>query len=495
MASAGIRKTPSGRYKVWWRLDDGSQGSETFKGRDRARDFKNDLLARLARGTWVDPRLGKQPFAEWAVEWWETYKSDPDRSPSTLAAADTRLRLHILPYFGARQLRAISVTVVRSWQNELKGKREHETVMACRSVLYSILQAAEDDRRIERNPVTKVRAPKRPDDPELLLGRVKRRAYTPEELGHLLAATSPRFRDHLLCLAGTGLRAGELLGLRASRVDLHARRLEVVNVRYDAGKFGRGYKNRPKTRASIRPVPLADQVAAAIAHQLTPSRGPHALVFGGPGGGNGVPSGSRTALSRYNLRRAYRAAIARIGDPTADLPTTARRVLKVLGQPGTSQTAHQLADLLATHGRRLRPPTVEAALARLEAAGLAGRISDDGQPTWWSPAEPKPSESALANLELHGPHDLRHTFSTWLEDAGIPARVIDELMGHASGRGGGGDQERRGSVIGLRYRWTTPEMEARVVAAIEQRLVIALRVAGLPSRQRDRSAPRSGSDR
>jgi hypothetical protein len=43
----------------------------------------------------------------------------------------------------------------------------------------------------------------------------------------------------------------------------------------------------------------------------------------------------------------------------------------------------------------------------------------------------------LGHLDLRGPHDLRHTFSTWLEDAGIPARVIDEPMGHqASGRVG-----------------------------------------------------------
>jgi hypothetical protein len=60
MASAGIRKTSTGRYKVWWRLDDASQGSQTFDTRDQARDFKHDLLARLARGSWVDPRLGKQ---------------------------------------------------------------------------------------------------------------------------------------------------------------------------------------------------------------------------------------------------------------------------------------------------------------------------------------------------------------------------------------------------------------------------------------------------
>jgi hypothetical protein len=49
--------------------------------------------------------------------------------------------------------------------------------------------------------------------------------------------------------------------------------------------------------------------------------------------------------------------------------------------------------------------------------------------------------------------------------------VIDELMGHASG------QRRDGSTTGPRYRWTTPEMEARAVAAIEQRLAIALKVA------------------
>lgn len=273
-------------------------------------------------------------------------------------------------------------------------------------------------------------------------------------------------------LVGTGLRAGGLLGLRAARVDLHARRLEVVSVRYDAGKFGSGYKNRPKTRASIRPVPLAAPIADAIARQLATAGGPHTLVFAGPGGGRGVPSGTRTALSRYNLRRAYRDAITRITDPTVTLPPTAKRVLKALCDLDQAQTAEQLADALAAHGRRLRPSTVTTALARLEAAELAARISDDVVPLRWAAVEPKAREPALASLELHGPHDLRHTFATWLEDAGIPSRVIDELMGHASG------QRRDGSSTGPRYRHTTPEMEARAVSAIEQRLAVALAVVG-----------------
>jgi hypothetical protein len=113
----------------------------------------------------------------------------------------------------------------------------------------------------------------------------------------------------------------------------------------------------------------------------------------------------------------------------------------------------------------------------LEAAGLAMRHAvGDGEPPRWS-ATDSPCDDALANLKLRGPHDLRHTFSTWLEDAGIPARIIDELMGHAGGRRNGREQDGRGSVIGLRYRWTTPEMEARVVAAIEQRLAVSLAAA------------------
>ena len=47
-------------------------------------------------------------------------------------------------------------------------------------------------------------------------------------------------------------------------------------------------------------------------------------------------------------------------------------------------------------------------------------------------------------------------------------------MGHqASGRSG----RHRGSGIGAHYRHTTPEMAARVVAAVEERLVIVLATA------------------
>lgn len=89
------------------------------------------------------------------------------------------MRLHLLPFFGKRQLRAINVGTARKWQNELRARVGNDTVMGCGSLLYRILQAAEDDQRIEANPVRKVPAPERPVDAEARLGRAKRRAYTP----------------------------------------------------------------------------------------------------------------------------------------------------------------------------------------------------------------------------------------------------------------------------------------------------------------------------
>jgi integrase len=224
-----------------------------------------------------------------------------------------------------------------------------------------------------------------------------RRALTPEEAGRLTARFPLFWWDHVLCLLGTGLRFGEFAGLRVRRVHLNRAIpvLQVVDTRYQAGRYGSGFKPRPKSDAGIREIPLAPLVVEAIRRQLPPDSDSNALVFAGPGGGNGVPFGTRTILSRHGFRHLYQHATHR-------------------------------------------------------------------------------TQCDLAHLQLRGPHDLRHSFSTWLEDAGIPARVIDELMGHQRSRRG---ELEGGSRIGARYRHTTPEMAVRVLKALDARLTLTLRVA------------------
>jgi integrase len=482
MASAGIRKSPSGRYKVWWRLDDASQGSQTFDTRDQARDFMHDLLAGVARDTWVDPRRGRQPFGDWARQWWETWSSDPDRSPTTLEATEARFRLHVLPYFEQRQLRSITVTVVRRWQNQLKAERSRGTVMAARSILYRILQAAEDERLIVANPVRKVPAPKQDVDPDELLGQGKRRALTPEEAGQLLARFPCVWWDHVVTLLGTGLRFGELGGLRGHRVllDRTPPILQVVATRYQAGRFGSGFKGQPKSQAGIRNIPLAHQVAEAIRRQLPQGSTGDDLVFADPPIAN--TAADRAPLSRYQFRHVYQGAVNRLTDPTSELSPTTRRILRALREHGP-QALTELQRSFTTPGAILRPATIQAALRELESAGAVTAVGKDGVARW---AAVKAAQvQRFDDLDLHGPHDLRHTYATWLEDAGIPGRVIDELMGHDNTHRARQDRVSR---IGMGYRDTTPEMLMRAVAAIERRLAVVLEVAA----QETKSLPGSG---
>jgi integrase len=413
MASASIRKAFSGRYQVHWRLNDGSRGGRTFDRHADAVEFKNRLLANEADASWIDPRRGRVAFGEWLDQWWTVWSSRR-LSPKTLQCAEGRLRRYLRPAFGHKRLGQITPSVVQRWQNELEATKSHDVVMACRWLLNSVMQAAVNERLIADNPVRSVPAPKRPVDPEVIFSGAKTRTFTAEEFGELLVG-APRYqRDHLLILVGTGLRAGEFCGMRARRVKLDRQRLEVLDTRYEAGKtFGTGYKDRPKSPAGIRTVPLAPLVAEAVARQLPPADDPDALAFTGPGGGRWVAVGERrTALSVSNLRRSYKLAVAR--------------------------------------------------------ARKRGR---------------------LGHLHPKGPHDLRHTFATWLEDAGIPARVIDELMGHGSGRASRLG-EQRGSQIGTVYRHTTAAMEARVRATINERLALAVKVADEVPMEADKPSQR-----
>jgi integrase len=66
--------------------------------------------------------------------------------------------------------------------------------------------------------------------------------------------------------------------------------------------------------------------------------------------------------------------------------------------------------------------TVDRALAELAAAGAA---AIDAQTHRWM-LRAAAQHPLLEAVGLHGAHDFRHTYATWLEDAGIPARVIDE---------------------------------------------------------------------
>jgi hypothetical protein len=133
------------RYQVLWRLDDGSQGSTTVDTRDQARDLTATKRLEIAPGAWKGRQRGRLGFDRWAEDWWAVWSTDPRLSPNSLTMADSRLRNHLRPFFGTRPIEDITPRLLRQWQHQLAARRGHATVMACRSLLYRILQLAEDE--------------------------------------------------------------------------------------------------------------------------------------------------------------------------------------------------------------------------------------------------------------------------------------------------------------------------------------------------------------
>jgi len=108
---------------------------------------------------------------------------------------------------------------------------------------------------------------------------------TVDEVAELADAIDPRYRALVLLGAYSGLRIGEMSGLRRSRVQLPRGVVKVDQVL--AEDRGELYFQEPKTKASRRTVRLPRQVAEELGQHMGPNSalGPDGLVFTAPEGG------------------------------------------------------------------------------------------------------------------------------------------------------------------------------------------------------------------
>ena len=126
--------------------------------------------------------------------------------------------------------------------------------------------------------------------------------FSPEEIWALVRASSDIDGTIFLTAAFTGLRRGELLGLRWRDIDFDASTIRV-RASYAAGKL-----TTPKS-GKVRAVPMAPDVASALARigQRERFTGEDNFVFAGEGGlplnGDALSSRYERALKAAGLRR------------------------------------------------------------------------------------------------------------------------------------------------------------------------------------------------
>ncbi len=285
------------RYDVRLRTAKGRVVTRTFRLRKDAERWQREQLDARDRGDWIDHRLGDQTVRDWWAEWWPTRT---DLRPSTQARDESYYRNHVLARFGDDPLSSIAYTTVVSWVAELRhGGLAPATVHRCHQLLSKLLAAAVKARRIVRNPCADTdnlpsierheMAIINPDQIRVLSAAMF--DITTERLANNVPGTradsaeieavAERFAGFVLLGAFSGLRFGELAGLRARRIDVTRRELRVeasmIEVR------GQLIEGRPKTAAGIRTVPLPQRVLDELRPILAALDG-SAFVFTGLSG-------------------------------------------------------------------------------------------------------------------------------------------------------------------------------------------------------------------
>lgn len=275
MAHISRRETKSGpRYDVRYRLADGSTRTKSFKRRSDAERFRASTEVELNKGDWVDPRRGRTTLEEWVEQWWSM---TVELRPSSRARDEAYLRSQILPVFGAFPLAAIDHLMIREWVAELAPRRKPATVHKVVGILNKVLVDAVRAGLIASNPAAHVRLPR--------IEAREMRFLTPEEIGRLADTIDRRYRAAIIVAAFAGLRAGELFGLRAGRVDPLRQQIHVAEIVTHVR--GHLYVGPPKTRAGHRTVPIPKVAAAALSDQLMATgAGPDDLLFPAPQGGH-----------------------------------------------------------------------------------------------------------------------------------------------------------------------------------------------------------------
>jgi integrase len=277
MASIRTKRLANGQsaYLVRFRSPDGSERTKQFRRRRDAERYANLIEIDRTQGSFVDPRLGKITVEEWFDRWWPTVTN---LRPSTRLRDQASFRSHVQPTFGATPLARIDRTSLREWVAHLSdpdgANLAPATVVKAVQVFNKVMRAALEDRLIAVNPLERLPIPK--------IEREEMRFLGSDELWHLADTIDPRYRAFVLLGGYSGLRLGEMLGLRWGHVNLLRREVTVAETLTDlAGTVSFG---PPKTKAALRTVGVPSFVADEMAMLPTAPAAADDLVFVSPEG-------------------------------------------------------------------------------------------------------------------------------------------------------------------------------------------------------------------
>jgi integrase len=249
-----------------------------FRTRKECLQALNDVIAAARAGTFVEP--AKRTVESFLVQEWLPAVKPPRVRESTWLSYQLNIQNHIVPALGRLNLQALTPGQLTAFYRHLltsgrrdgKGGLAPKTVKNIHATLHPALAVAMRWGYVVRNVADAVDLPK-VSAPEM-------QVWSPEQLRTFLAhVRADRLFAAWMLFATTGMRRGEVAGLRWTDVDLRAGQVKVakprVAVRYQV------HVSEPKTLKGKRWLALDPATATALREHRTRQAEERLMV--GPG--------------------------------------------------------------------------------------------------------------------------------------------------------------------------------------------------------------------
>ena len=254
-----IGKDPAtGRRKQKW-----FSGYRTKREAEKAMTEK---IAEISKGDYIEP--SRQPFRDLLREWLEVDVRNR-LSGRTYDMFEYLIRVYIVPRIGDVPLDKLSPLHIQKFYNDLLdtekirggGKLSPTTIRHIHKAVYSSLKWGVRMRIVPRNVAENVQPPKR--------RKSEIKVWTQEEAAEFLSVCKGHrlYAFYYLALS-TGMRRGELLGLRWEDVDLER---GIIMVRRTLVRKGTSYEveEEPKTASSRRSIHISPQTIEVLKQHRT----------------------------------------------------------------------------------------------------------------------------------------------------------------------------------------------------------------------------------
>lgn len=292
--TSGIRRRKRGKgtvYEVRFRDGTGRERSRTFDLESEARRFRAEVKRRVDEGTYIPPSAGLVPFLTVAEDWYATTAALKRRTRITYRSAiDHNLAPLHECHVGKIRYQDVQAIVTGMMERGRKPSTVRNVLMVARLIFDEAIR----QELVRENPCRRVKPPAIRQKPASFL--------TVAQVKALAAQLAPPYDLLVTMAAGTGMRSGELAGLRVRNLDLLHRKVHVRETVVDTGR--ELVFDTPKSAAGRRTVPQSPVLCRLLEdHIERRGLGMEDLVFG-----NGAKPMRHNTFYLYVFKPAVKAA-------------------------------------------------------------------------------------------------------------------------------------------------------------------------------------------